>query len=393
MANLDNERYILYHIGQYKYYDDIECRYKYITEKIVGVTGKRRHSDDTILKAVKPVLRNEMTIQNASSQCQELLNLSTVPSTIWRWIDIVEIDEDEYTEIAEKVVNSFSEHLSIDEVYDNGDGIIFLTDPINDTILDYNLVDGKVCNSDIKDSLVELKAKLISSNRELKSCVRDGSPLYINSISDVFPLAILQICIFHLIKMLLKFFMNWHKELRQEVKTDKLPRGLKGKARSIKQFLFQTRTLFVKKCPSKDERVKLKSIMEAYPDFRKLRYFFLRFIRIFSASTLKEARNRFWSFICEPLVDEKLPSLKEKLLKYYYRNELFSYLKFGRTIRKKIRTSNHTERVNRKFRKKQKTHYRIRKTKRREKMLRFMTFFHNSKALKLDKNTKVVFRL
>lgn len=393
MANLDGERYILYHIGQYKYYDDIECRYKYVTEKIAGVTGKRRHNDDTILKAVKPVLKNEMTIQNASLQSQELLNLTTVPSTIWRWIDIVEVDEDDYTKIEEKVISNFSEHLSIDEVYDNGDGILFLTDPINDTILDYNLVEGKVSNSDVKDSLVELKSNLISSNRELQNCVRDGSPLYINTVTDVFPLSSLQICIFHLIKMLLKYFMNWHKELRQDVKADKLPRGLKGKAKSIKQFLFQTRILFVKKRLSQKERLKVKSIINAYPNFGKLRYLFLRFMHIFSATTLKEAMNRFWTFICEPLVDENLSNLKKRFLKYYYKNELFSYLSFRKSIRKKIRTSNHTERVNRKFRKKQKTHYRIRKTKRREKMLRFMTFFHNSKALKLYKNTKVVFRL
>lgn len=85
--------------------------------------------------------------------------------------------------------------------------------------------------------------------------------------------------------------------------------------------------------------------------------------------------------MAEPEVGEKVPELQKKLLKYYEREELFSYLLFNKDIWTKTRTSNHTERINRKLRKKQKTHYRIRKKDRREKMIRFMIYFHNMKAL------------
>ena len=388
-ANLDKPKIILYHIGQYKYYDEKDKKTKYITEKIPDVLGKRRHDKTTMLKTLEPVLRNEMTIQYASQQAKNLLNLTTVPSTIWRWVDVFDIDKNAYMEMEKKVVENFTGHISIDEVYDNGDGIIIATDPVSDTILIARLLDGKPKNEDIETALLELKKRF----KNVKTCTKDGSPLYINTVKKVFPLVLLQICIFHLVKMLLKYFLRWHREIRKQIKSDDLPGGLKCVGTKLKKYLFQNRNLFVKKKLSAKERDRLKTIYATIPEFYDLRRLFLKFIKIFSAYSLDETLSRFWKFLSEPVLYEKMPGLVKQILKYYKSNELFTYLLFDKKIRKKIRTTNHTERTNRKFRKKQKTHYRIRKTTRREKMLIFMLYFHNAKSLGLGSQVILILLL
>jgi hypothetical protein len=387
VADLDNPRLILYHTGQYKYYSETEKRYKYITEKVPETVGKMRHNLPTIIKAIEPVLRNEMTINYASQQGRDLLNLTTVPSTIWRWIGMIDIDEKSYQAMEEKVIETHSGHISVDEVYDKGDGIIFITDPVKDTIVSHKMLEGKPTLKDIEGEFKKIHDK----NVEIISCTKDGSPLYVNSIKMVFVLVLVQICIFHLIKNLNKCFMKWHKELRKQIKNSKLPRGIKTQGRKLKQFVYQTRYLFMKKELSEKEKKIVDSIIESYPDFGELRRLYLKFIRLFESDDIVKATKRFWDFMAEPLVAEKMPDVHKQLMYHFERKELFTYLLFDESIRKKIRTTNHTERVNRKLRKKQKTHYRIRKTIRREKMLRFMVYFHNMKALGMDSQMIILF--
>jgi hypothetical protein len=386
IADLHEKKLIRYHYGQYKYFDNKKQRIRYITEKIPDVIGKMRHDKFTILKSTEPVLKNQMTILYASEQSRNTFHLTAVPSTIWRWIGLISIDEKIKATVETETARSCSGHGSVDEVYDNGDGIIIITDPVKNTILSATMLDGKPENIDIENEFIKLKKK----NIELKSCTKDGSPLYMNTIQRIYKLILLQICIFHFIKSQLKHFLKWHKQIRGELKISKIPRGLKTNARYLKQYLFRKRTLFVKRTLSIEEKRIVKNIIDALPAFRQLRMLFLKFIKIFDSDTLDEAEKRYWDFIAEPLVSEKLPEVQKQLIKYYDKNELFSYYYFDTGIRKKIRTTNHTERVNRKFRKKQKTHYRIRKTTRREKMLEFMVFFHNAKSLKIEPDIQAV---
>ncbi len=386
VACLERERVIKYYVGQYKYYDDASGKIKYITEKIPNVTGKYRHDNETIFMAVEHTIKNEMTISYASKYSRDTLNLTTSVSTIWRWIGIIDIEVEAYKKMEEKVLENFSGHVSVDEVYDGGDGIVILTDPIRDTILSADLVENNVKN----DNIVEIFTKLKTKGKEVKNCVRDGSPLYVNTISSIFINVLLQTCIFHLLKNCLKHFMDWHKKLRRETKQIKVGKKKNSKGKKLKQFLYRTRYLFVKKDLSLEERDKLKCIIDAYPRFRILRYLFLKLMRIFSSVSLGEAERRYWDFIIDPAVNDYIPKVADLLKKYYDKNELFTYLLFDKSIRKKIRSSNHTERKNRRFRKKQKTHYRIRKTDRRVKMLRFMVYFNNIKALGLSGRIKVV---
>ena len=98
-ANIDKVQYTIYYIGQYKYFDKNSNKYRYITDKIEGVTGKRRYDDNIIIKSLKSVITNQMTISEVSKYLKKNYNLKVVPSTIWNWVDIVKIDDESKKEI------------------------------------------------------------------------------------------------------------------------------------------------------------------------------------------------------------------------------------------------------------------------------------------------------
>ena len=327
-----------------------------------------------------------MTIKDGAEYGRDNLNLSTVTSTLWHWLQIVDIKEEAYEEMRAKTREKLSKKVSVDEVYDNGDAILIVTDPVKDLILLAHLYERKLTNADIVSDFTVLKEKGI----EIECCTRDASCLYQNTLQQVFGNIALQLCIFHFIKKANKQFLNWHKKIRQELKEKSLPRGLQGAGTRIKKYLFQKRCLFVKEKLNLKEKQILSNINQAIPAFGRLRELYLRFKHIFKAENVSQAENRLWDFIAEPDINEFLPKLQKQILKYHQKNELFTYLHYNKEIWTKIRTSNHTERVNRKFRKKQKTHYRLRKIKSRKKLLRCMLYFHNAKSLKLNYQQQLI---
>ena len=54
------------------------------------------------------------------------------------------------------------------------------------------------------------------------------------------------------------------------------------------------------------------------------------------------AIKKYWLFVCDPLVNEKIPDLVKQLKKYFDNNELFIYHDFDKSLRTKIRTTGNT---------------------------------------------------
>ena len=280
-----------------------------------------------------------------------------------------------------KTKENLAKKISVDEVYDNGDGIVIITDPEKDLIRLAHLYENNITNENIVSDFKRLK----KSGGDIDYGVRDAAncikTLFLRSFQPIK----LQLCLFHLIKNVLKHFLKWHRAIRDEVK--QLPCGLQTKGTKLKKYLFQKRHLFVKKQLNQEEAKILKNITAAIPTFGRLRRLYLMFMAIFDSKNKQQAQFNFYNFIAELEVTQHLTQLEKQLLKYYHNQELFTYLGYDKTIWTKIRTSNHTERINRTFRKKQKTHYRIKKTKGRMELLRCMIYFHNSKSLNRRQST------
>ena len=129
----------------------------------------------------------------------------------------------------------------------------------------------KICEGKPNNEIIEAELENIKTQGIIpKTCTKDGSPLYMNTISKVFNNIQLQICIFHLIKNLIKYFMDWHRIIRSELNIKSLPRGLKCSGRHLKQYLFRKRTLFVKRLLSSKEEVELKNIMDGLVELKVL---------------------------------------------------------------------------------------------------------------------------
>ncbi len=183
---------------------------------------------------------------------------------------------------------------------------------------------------------------------------------------------------------------KWLKKIRDKIEVPKLKRGRKKKGedsvkvntnKSIKQDLFRNRYLLLKKKLSLKEKSKLKEYYTLFPELKELRRLYLLLKRIFICVSIDGAIKRYTNFITNKSALEHIPKVVDKLKLSYERRSLFSYLHFDKSIHSKIRTSNHTELINRKFRKKQKTHYRIKKLENKIRMLKRMMYFHNWRSL------------
>ena len=112
-----------------------------------------------------------------------------------------------------KTKENLSKKISVDEVYDNGDGIVIITDPEKDLIRLAHLYESNITHEDIISDFKRLK----KSGGDIDYGVRDASNLYKNTFPKVFQHIKLQLCLFHLIKNALRHFLKWHRTLRNEM--------------------------------------------------------------------------------------------------------------------------------------------------------------------------------
>jgi hypothetical protein len=257
----------------------------------------------------------------------------------------------------------FSGYLAIDEIYDGPFAIVYAVDPKAQIVVWYRILE-EVTKDEIRKFLIQIRF-LVGS---VKGVTTDGSPLYPETIREIFPHARHQVCRFHCLmelnKAALKVITGLRRELAQKVK--KLPRGRPKRGqgakddpvRKLKTELFDRRTLWVKKHLTPREHKTLRWLCRKRPLLRDLRSLVewvydlfdrrcrretalkklkrLRFLRAFErhkalSSVLKKLRSK--------TLEQALWFLDDKLLES---------------------TSNAVERRNLRHRKFQKTVYRVR---------------------------------
>jgi hypothetical protein len=277
------------------------------------------------------------------------------------------IETDEYFDWAFK---DFSGYIAVDEVYDGPFCILYLVD--NRT---YKKLMSRVLEKDptSKDILAFLQSfQDVLSQRELIlfGITTDGSALYTEPVQTVFPGVRHQICEFHVKKEINKAILKAVAQIRRELaKTKtKLKRGRpstkeeKAAVRKNERIqakitaLFDHRYLFVQKELSTKEWKKFLEITRGLPELRKLREIVDEVYRLY------DRRCRRVTAL------EKLRKLRERLKRFGWLAEVLKKLEsptIDRSLvflddKKLPSTSNAVERGNRRFRKMQKTVYRVR---------------------------------
>jgi hypothetical protein len=264
----------------------------------------------------------------------------------------------------------FSGYVAADEVYDGPFCILSAVDNRCYKRLLYDVLDHEPDHDDIRVFLRRLKMALTARDLTLLGITTDGSSLYPAPLGEVLGDVPHQICTFHIMAAVGKAVLGAVASARKGLaaKQPKLRRGrpstpaAKQAARTKKRLeaqraaLFTHRYLFVQRHVSKTERKLLWRITRGLPHVYVLRVLMDQVYALF------DRRCRTQTAL------DKLDKLRRRLLRFTQVGETLKKL-FSPTLEKALTflddkllpsTSNAVERGNRRYRKMQKSVYRVR---------------------------------
>lgn len=256
-------------------------------------------------------------------------------------------------------------------MYDEKNCILFLDDARTANRLIFRVLDHDPTAEDILEILNAFKETATLRNIGVHGVTTDGSQLYKETVPVVFPKAIHQTCEFHTKQMVTSAILKDIAQIRRQVertKTKRLKRGrpvgraekaaVRKNVRIQKKSgeLFKNRFLFVQKHLSVKDRKTLERITRGLPELRRLRGLADKFYDLYDRRCRQKTALR------------KLEGLRRSVSRFESDLELLKALKSPMSERS-LRflddkecpsTSNSVERSNRRFRKMQKSVYRVR---------------------------------
>jgi hypothetical protein len=267
-------------------------------------------------------------------------------------------------------LSDFSGYIAADELYDGPFCILSIVDNRTFKRLLYQVLDHDPTHKDIEAFFGRFHAALKTLGLALKGITTDGSALYPEPIATVFGNVPHQLCTFHVLKEVTKAVLGAVARLRKGLAAaaPKLGRGrpaskaAKRAARRKKQIeqkvgdLFEHRYLFVRRHLTDSERKTLTRITRGQPQLRILRGLMEEVYRLF------DRRCRTATALA------KLAKLRARLRRFGQLRKALKKL-FAAGLEKALvfldekllgATSNAVERGNRRYRKMQKTVYRVR---------------------------------
>jgi hypothetical protein len=264
----------------------------------------------------------------------------------------------------------FSGYIAADELYDGPFCVLSIVDNRTFKRLAYRVLDHDPTQDDITDFFRGFRAALDERGLVLRGITTDGSALSPVPIVQVFGAVPHQVCEFHVLAELIKAILGAVAPVRKQLaaKKPKLGRGRPGTkqarraARRKKRLeqkigdLFAHRHLFVPRQLSPTERRTLTRITRGLPQLRTLRSIMEEVYRLF------DRRCRTATAL------DKLAGLRRRVRRFRSVGQTLQKL-FSANLEKALTflddrllgaTSNAVERGNRRYRKMQKTVYRVR---------------------------------
>jgi hypothetical protein len=267
----------------------------------------------------------------------------------------------------------FSGYIAIDELYDGPFCVLSIVDNHTYKRLLYQVLEHPPDQTDITAFLRRLQMALRLRGLALRSVTTDGSPLYPEPLRTVFGEVPHQLCEFHILKELTKAILRAVAQVRKDLAARKPPlkRG-RPSTRAATQAvrhrehlqqkigdLFAHRYLFVQHDLTPAQQRTLLYITRGVPQLRTLRAIMTEVYRLF------DRRCRTDTALA------KLAQLRQRVRRCKHVGKVLSKL-FSPNLEKALTflddkllpsTSNAVERGNRRYRKMQKTVYRVRRQK------------------------------
>jgi len=279
-----------------------------------------------------------------------------------------QIETDAYLDWA---FEHFSGYIAVDEVYDGPFCILSIVDNREYKRLTYRVLQHAPKSEDILELFESFRQILVERNLAVSGITTDGSPLYTEPVRAVFPGVSHQRCEFHVKKEVNKSVLKAVAQVRRELEKTKTKRNKRGRPTTKEDkavirkneriqakigALFDHRYLFVQKELTVKERETFRVITRGHPDLRKLREIVDEVYRLY------DRRCRTQTAL------EKLHKLRERVKRFKHLSLILKKLESPTVDRSLLflndkqlpSTSNAVERGNRRFRKMQKTVYRVR---------------------------------
>jgi hypothetical protein len=259
--------------------------------------------------------------------------------------------------------------LAIDEVYDGPFCVLSVVDNRHYNRLACCVLDHDPTNADVRTFLADFKGRLDARGLCVRGVTTDGSSLYPAVLQELWPKAPHQICVFHVLMDITEAVLHALAVVRKQIRADipKLACGRprkqdRARARRIKRRkayaaeLSKHRYLFVRHHLSVAQKKVLARLVRGQPQLRTLRQIMDDVYRLFdrrcrmstALSRLAQLRARVGRFrtLRRSLSKLFVPNLEKALV--FLDDKLLGA------------TSNAAERSNRRFRKAQRSIYRVR---------------------------------
>jgi hypothetical protein len=263
----------------------------------------------------------------------------------------------------------FSGYLAADELYDGPFCVLSIVDNHTFKRLFFQVLDHDPTQDDVIAFFGRFQIALQTRHLTVQGITTDGSPLYPAAIQAVWGELPHQLCEFHILKDLNQATLRAVAQVRKHLATQQpqlgrgRPTGAKRKLVQKRQRLqqkiadlFEHRYLFVQHYLTESERVTLKRITRGLPHLRALREITDEIYRLF------DRRCRTDTALA------KLAGLRQRVQRFTPLSQILKGL-FSANVEKALTflddrllgaTSNAVERGNRRYRKMQKTVYRVR---------------------------------
>jgi hypothetical protein len=269
------------------------------------------------------------------------------------------------------VLDRFSGTLCLDELHLGRMTLLLATDPLQDLPVAFALV-----ASNDSDHMRRFLKNLRTWGLSPEVVVTDGSNLYPTLLTQLWPNARHQLCIFHVLKELHKQVLDALRRLRRglsrrgrrgrkrkpgrRLRARAQRRGLTNKEKSA--FVFKHRWLIVRRRDKMgdQERADLATMLGYLPELKALRDFVDRLGVLFEEG---QSEASAWSRHAELVSDRSFLAVPE-LAKAIGALGSEKFAKMIASLKsracRRVRTNNHVERVNRKLRYEEKSRYRWR---------------------------------
>ena len=328
----------------------------------------RQYAQPAVRIVIGLVKTRKVAAEAAAAFARDELHLTALDaSTVLEWVRL-EAEAGSGAAHLEEALAVFSGQIAMDEIYDGGLCQLVATDPIAYRQLDYELLDHAATEEDVRKFCERLRA----AGFDPQLVVTDGSKLYPPVILAVWPKAEHQRCVFHFIKQLNEelrpaFWAAYNsmpdapKRKRGRPKKRGRPRE-DGRKKRDRETVRDARYLFLARDSSLDEKqqAKLAAALNLCAPLRVLRRFVLAIHELFGATTATAAAadERRRVILCDP--EYQTTEGLAKGLAHLADDDLFTRLTRYLAFENAEKTSNHVERENREYRKRQKGCYRLR---------------------------------